>query len=235
MQDLEESKQELVLADKGLLEERQSGTDLEDAIAHTRENRDQKREALADVRLELAEKKQRLESVDRVLGEVQRETASLQNRIIRRSQEIDTINEQISQLKGSGAREREKSIELEKTLTVAAGQLSEDRAAIKEMDAMIAGIDGGLSGRRDEGRTFDQEMTRLEIRLAEERSQIGFIESTTQDEYQIELKRVDWKAELWEGNVEFDKRVNLDDLDDPDKLAAKPKHCLLYTSDAADE
>ena len=224
VQDLEDSKQELVAAEQGLLEERQNGTDLEDAIAHSRETHDQKREALADVRLELAEKKQRLESVDRVLGEVQRETASLQNRIIRRSQEIDTINQQIGQLKGSGARESEKGFELDKTLQVAAGQLSEDRAAIKEMDAMIAGIDGGLAGRRNEGRTFDQEMTRLEIRLAEERSQIGFIESTAQDEYQIELERVDWKAELWEGNVEFDKRVNLDDLDDPDKLAAQPKH-----------
>ncbi len=127
-------------------------------------------------------------------------------------------------LRGSGAQESEKSLELDKTLQVAAGQLSEDRAAIKEMDAMIAGIDGGLSGRRNEGRTFDQEMTRLEIRLAEERSQIGFIESTAQEEYQIDLQRVDWKAELWEGNVEFDKRVNLDDLDDPDKLAAQPKH-----------
>ena len=224
VQELEEAKQELVAAEKGLLEDRQSGTDLEDAIAHSRENRDQKREALADVRLELAEKKQRLESVDRVLGEVQRETASLQNRIIRRNQEIDTINEQIGQLKGSGVREREKSLELEKTLQVAAGKLSEDRAALKEFDAAISGIDGGLSGRRNEGRTFDQEMTRLEIRLAEERSQIGFVESTAQDEYQVELERVDWKAELWEGNVEFDKRVNLDDLDDPDKLAAQPKH-----------
>jgi len=155
---------------------------------------------------------------------VQRETASLQNRIIRRNQEIDTINEQVGQLKGSGAQESEKSLELDKTLQVAAGQLSEDRAAIKEMDTMIAGIDGGLSGRRNEGRTFDQEMTRLEVRLAEERSQIGFIESTAQDEYQVELERVDWKTELWEGNVEFDKRVNLDDLDDPDKLAAQPKH-----------
>ena len=224
VQGLEDAKRELVTAEKALLEARQSGTDLEDAIAHARETRDQKREALADVRLELAEKKQRLESVDRILGEVQRETANLQNRIIRRNQEIDTINEQIGQLKSSGARERAKGLELEQTLQVASAKLSEDRAAIKEMDAVITGIDGSLGGRRNEGRTYDQEMTRLEIRLAEERSQIGFIQSAAHDDYQIELERVDWKAELWEGNVEFDKRVNLDDLDDPDQLAAQPKH-----------
>ena len=224
VQKLESSKQELVAAEKGLLEERQKGTDLEDAIGHAREVRDLKREALADVRFDLAEKKQRLESVDRVLGEVQRETASLQNRIIRRNQEIDTINEQITQLKGSGAREREKSLELEKTLQVATMQFSEDRLKLKAIDAAIGDIDGGLTGRRNEGRAYDQEMTRLEVRLAEERSQLGFIESGAVDEYQVELERVDWKAELWEGNVEFDKRVNLDELDDPDKLSAQPKH-----------
>ncbi len=224
VQKLESSKQELVAAEKGLLEERQKGTDLEDAIAQAREVRDLKREALADVRFDLAEKKQRLESVDRVLGEVQRETASLQNRIIRRNQEIDTINEQITQLKGSGAREREKSLELEKTLQVATMQFSEDRLKLKAIDAAIGDIDGGLTGRRNEGRAYDQEMTRLEVRLAEERSQLGFIESGAVDEYQVELERVDWKAELWEGNVEFDKRVNLDELDDPDKLSAQPKH-----------
>jgi len=224
VQALDKSKQELLAAEQGLNADRQSGTDLEDAIGIARENRDQKREALADVRLELAEKKQRLESVDRVLDEVQRETASLQNRILRRNQEIDTINGQVGQLKGSGAREREKSVELEAMLQVVAEQLSEDNAAMKEVDLAIAGIDGSLSGRRNEGRSFDQEMTKLEIRLAEERSQIGFIQSTAVDDYQIELERVDWKTELWEGNVEFEKRVNLDDLDDPDKLAAQPKH-----------
>jgi chromosome segregation protein len=221
---LEAAQQELAVAEKALQEARQSGTDLEDALAHAREARDVKREALADVRLELAEKKQRLESVDRVLAEVERETASLQNRILRRKQEIDTINEQIGELKRSGAREHTKSLELEKTLQVASAKLSEDRGTIKEMDRVIAEIDGSLGGRRAEARTYDQEMTRLEIRLAEERSQLGFIESSAHDDYQVELARVDWKAELWEGNVEFDKRVNLDDLDDPDKLAAQPKH-----------
>jgi hypothetical protein len=89
---------------------------------------------------------------------------------------------------------------------------------------VINQIDDGLSGRRSENRAFDQELTKLEIRLAEERSQLGFIQSSAQDEYQIDLSQVDWKSELWEGNVEFEKRVNLDDMDDPDKLAAQPKH-----------
>lgn len=222
--ELETAKEELACAEKGLKEERQGGTDLEAAIGRAREERDHKREALADVRLELAEKKQRLESADRALGEVQRETANLQHRILRRNQEIDSLNEQIAQLKRAAQEEAEKSAELDKTLTVASDALEKDRQELKAIDTVIREIDDGLSDRRTESRAADQELTKLEIRLAEERSQRGFLQSVAQDEYQIDLADVDWKAELWEGNVEFEKRVNLDDLDDPDQLAAQPKN-----------
>ena len=223
VRELEEAKQELKAAEAGLSTERQGGVDLETAIHQAREARDAKREALADVRLELAERKQHLESLDRALSEVQRETSSLQERILRRNQEIDTIHEQIAKLKGSRVSESEKSVELEKTLTVATEQLEQDRQALKEMDVKISSIDSGLAERRNVSRTLDQELTKLEVRLAEERSQIGFVQSSAQDEYQIELEGVDWKAELWEANIEFEKRVNLDAMDDPDQIAAQPK------------
>ena len=222
--ELETAKEELAAAEKGLKDQRQGGIDLEAEIDRAREVRDHKREALADVRLELAEKKQRLESADRALGEVQRETANLQHRILSRNQEIDTINEQIVALKQSGANEVSKSEELAKTLIIATDELTKDREQLKGIDKTITEIDDGLSGRRSENRSFDQELTKLEIRLAEERSQLGFIQSNAQDEYQADLSKVDWKTELWEGNVEFEKRLNLDDMDDPDKLAARPKH-----------
>ncbi len=222
--ELEKAKEELASAEKGLQEERQGGTDLEAAIARAREERDHKREALADVRLELAEKKQRLESADRALGEVQRETANLQHRILRRYQEIDSLNEQITQLKQAAQEQAGKSAELEKTLSVATEALEGDRQQLKALDTQIHEIDNGLSDRRSESRNADQELTKLEIRLAEERSQLGFLQSAAQDDYQLDLAEVDWKAELWEGNVEFEKRVNLDDLDDPDQLAAQPKN-----------
>ncbi|MDQ8194673.1 chromosome segregation protein SMC [Coraliomargarita sp. SDUM461004] len=222
--ELEAARDELAGAEQGLKDERQGGTDLEAAIDLARQERDLKREALSDVRLELAEKKQRLESADRALSEVQRETANLQHRILRRNQEIDTINEQIVQLQQTSAHQASKSEELAKTLAIASDELDKDREQLQGIDAIINEIDEGLSGRRNESRSFDKELTKLEIRLAEERSQLGFIQSTALDEYQVDLSQVNWKAELWEGNVEFEKRVNLDDLDDPDKLSAQPKH-----------
>lgn len=220
---LDGAKEELQAAEKGLEESRGGVDTIEAAISKARENREAKREALADVRLELAEKKQRLETLDRSLGEVQRESADLQERILRRNQEIDTLNEQISKLAGTVASEQEKSVELNRTLEVAIAQLNSDREAMKALDAELVKRESALAERRDASRGEEQELSKLEVRLAEERSQIGFIEENSRDAHQTELGSIDWKMELWEAAVEFEKRVNLDEMDDPDKLAVQPK------------
>ena len=221
--ELEATQSDLIVAEQNLKNQRQVGSDLEAAINRVRTQRDEQREALSDVRLELAEKKQRLDSVDRTLSDVEQETANLQSQILRRNQEIDMINEQVIQLKQSCDSEHIKSEELGKTLIVTTNQLTEDRLSLKKLDAFIADIDNGLSRRRSESRSSGQDLNKLEVQLAEARSQLGFISSTSQTDYQIDLSQVDWKDELWESNVVFEKRVNLDDLDDPDQLAAQPK------------
>lgn len=223
IQALETAKEELLASESALESARQSGIDHESAITQAREQRDLKREALADVRLELAEKKQRLASLDRSLGEVQRESTDLQERILRCNQEIDNINEQIAKLQSNSKSEQEKSIELRRTLEVAITQLDHDREALKMLDVKLASMDSALMDRRKESRVEEQELNKLDVRLAEERSQIGFIESNSRDTHQIELSEVNWKKELWEAAVEFEKKVNLDEVDDPDQISAKPK------------
>jgi chromosome segregation protein len=223
IQALEDAQKELQAAEKGLEESRGGVAAIEEAISNAREKRETKREAMADVRLELAEKKQRLETLDRSLGEVQRETADLQDRILRRNQEIDTLNEQIAKLSSTVEAESEKSAELNKTLEVAIAQLDSDREALKSLDTELAERENALSGRRDASRDEQQELNKLEVRLAEERSQIGFIEENSRDTHQADLASIDWKMELWEAAVEFEKRVNLDEMDDPDQLAVQPK------------
>ena len=79
----------------------------------------------------------------------------MQHQILRRNQEIDTINEQIATLKQSGAREVSKSEELAKTLSIATDELAKDREQLKEIDSVITEIDDGLTGRRN-GTSFDQ-------------------------------------------------------------------------------
>ena len=220
---LKDAKDELQAAEKGLEESRGGVDTIETEIAKARENREAKREALADVRLELAEKKQRLETLDRSLGEVQRESADLQDRILRRNQEIDTLNEQIEKLAGTADSELEKSAELKRTLEVALAQLESDRNGVKAVDSELAQREKALAEQREGSREDEQELSKLEVRLAEERSQIGFIEENSRDAHQADLSTIDWKMELWEAAVEFEKRVNLDEMDDPDKLAAQPK------------
>ncbi len=220
---MDEAKAALEAAEGALQTSRKAVDEIEAALAAAREARDAKREALADVRLELAEKKQRLETFDRALGEVERETAELHNRILRRQQEIDAAGEQIAELARQAEEERARAAGMEESLAVLTERLEADRAELRGIDAGIAEIDGGLSGRRTESRTLEQEHARLEVRLAEERSQRGFLESRVRDEYQRDLAGVDWKHALLEAGTEFEKRLRLDDLDDPDAITARPK------------
>ncbi len=220
---LESARSELASAEQGLADERQQGSDLEQAIENARQARDAKREALSDVRLELAEKKQRLESLDRALGEARRETSGLEERILQRNQEIDSLNEQISKLREGAGEQQARAQELERTLGVATDEIEKDRQAVLEMDNRIAGIDGVLGKRRNETRELEQALAKLEVRLAEERSQSGFIESAVRDSYQVEIGEIDWRAEFWRAGIEFEKRVKLDEVDDPDKIIARPK------------
>lgn len=220
---LESARVELSAAERGLVEERQGGSDLEQAIDEARKMRDNKREALSDVRLELAEKKQRLESLDRALGEAERESTNLQDRILQRNQEIDSLHEQTRKLREGAGEQVGRAAELERTLGVATDEIEKDRQAVLDMDNRIAGIDGVLAKRRNETRALEQALTKVEVRLAEERSQCSFIESSVQDSYQLEISQIDWRTEYWRACMEFEKRVNLDELDDPDKIIARPK------------
>jgi len=220
---LDKAKAELLSAEEGLKSEKDRGTTLEDEIVKAREARDARRESVADVRLELAEKKQRLQSLDRALGEVERESASLNQRITSRRQEIDALNEQIGGLEETGLSQKGRAAEVEKTLEVTLEQLAQQRAHLEKADKQLEALDGALSGDRAKEREFDQILNKKEVRLAEERSQRSFLEENVRSEYGLELEEISWKAQLWKAEVEFAKRVNLDELDDPDKLQTQPK------------
>lgn len=224
--ELEVAQTELTKAERNLKDEREKLSNTETAIELARSQRDERREALSDVRFELAEKKQRLDLVDRAIADAELETANVEQQILRRNQEIDSINERISLLKLSSSNELKKSEELKKTFIVASEELENDRQNFKNIDVLINEIDSELSCRRNENRKFEQELNKLEIRLAEERAKLSFAEASSQNDYQVDLSKVDWKAKLWEADVEFEKRVNLDELDYPDQLSARPKQEL---------
>ena len=96
-------------------------------------------------------------------------------RLLRQWAEIDTLNEQIGQLKTERSGKLEKSKELLKTLEVATGQLTKNRADLERADSEITVLDTSLSKRRNEGRSLDKELAGFEVRLAEEQAQISFL------------------------------------------------------------
>ena len=158
-----------------------------------------------------------------IVANDQSATGEIEERILQRNQEIDSLNEQISKLREGAGEQQARAQELERTLGVATDEIEKDRQAVLEMDNRIAGIDGVLGKRRNETRELEQALSKLEVRLAEERSQSGFIESAVRDSYQVEIGEIDWRAEFWRAGIEFEKRVKLDEVDDPDKIIARPK------------
>ncbi len=210
IQAMKAAEQELFVAESCLTDERQQVETLEASIAEAREVRDQKKEAHSEARFKLSEKKQHLESVDRAISEFQREEASLRKRIAQRQQEIDTFNEQIRELETNRSSELEKSGQLLKTLEISNEQLSKDQAQLEQSDSEIALLDKSVSEKRSDCRSFEQQLTSREVRLAETRAQASFLSSSTEENYQVQLEQVDWRVELWKGNSATEQSANLE-------------------------
>jgi chromosome segregation protein len=214
VQALDTAQADLCQSNEALEQARQSATDLEAAIIQAREVRDQQRESLSDFRLELAGQQQRLQSLDHELEEVQREITGLANRISSLNEQVDTLTQQIAALLQSGRIEREKSVELDQSLQVATEQLEQSHEQLQAVDGAISASDDGLSGRRHQVRGIEQELSKLGIALAQDRTQLAFIQNHVQEGYQIELIQIDWQAELWASQLEFEQQVQLDQIED---------------------
>ena len=87
---------------------------------------------------------------------MQRESADLQDRILRRNQEIDTLNEQIAKLAGTADSELEKSAELKRTLEVALRNRG-DRDGLKAFDSEPQ-REKALAEQREGSREDEQEL-----------------------------------------------------------------------------
>lgn len=220
---LDKAKQELSAAEKALAEERTRGDDLEQSIHKARANRDAAREAVAEVRLELAEKKQRLESLDRAIGEVERASADLIRRADKRRQENDEMQAQIRSFDELQANESTRMTQLEDNIKLADENLARQKGAVETIEGTITTQEKELTDLRATERECDSRFTELEVKLAEERSQAGFLEETLRSEYAIEVAEIDWKDALWKADANFAKRVDLDAMDDPDEITRMPE------------
>ena len=194
---------------------------IETSISDKRADRDQKRESLAQARLELAERRQKVEVLDRGLTEMERRRVQLADLHDQRQIEIETWSEQIAALEQEGAGQRARAEEIAVTLGVAQENVESIRAALSAIEQQINGVEAGLSSIRTEAEASMSELSRHEVKAAETKARLQFLTEEITHEFQTDVSTLDWRRLLWHADDEPEGIKDLD-LDEEDEGAAPP-------------
>ncbi len=199
-----EAEQRLVRAQAALAEaegkvaaEKQAIVAVEGQIAALRTDRDQKKEGLAQARLDLAERRQKVEVLDRGLGEMERRRAQIGELLAQRQQEVDVWAEQTAELEQASAAGLARAAEAGRTLEVAQASVEKLRGELVEIERQIGAIEAEQEVLRTGTDAAQEELSRTEIKLAEHRSRAQFLTEEMQRDFQCDLATVDWKRMLW--------------------------------------
>jgi len=196
---------------------------LETKITTTRTDRDSKREALSQARLELAERRQKVEVLDRGLAEMERRRLQLSSLLTQRQQEIEVWTQQSAELEAESEMLRSRAAQLAETLVVAQQQVEQIKVELVDLERSVSEIENSQSSLRHNSDSAQSELSRCEVKLAETRSRASFIEEDIQREFQIRVGQYDWRALLWrsEDDPPDIKALDLDDDEDESEAGAK--------------
>ncbi len=199
-------------ADLGRL--RQETVQAEGSLETRRQEVESRRNALGDVRLSRAEQLQRLETVGKELAELESRRAEAAARSAARRNEAAQNDRLIGELRGEAAAARERSERLRVEAEAAAAELAERRNELARLDAELETEDRVLAVDRDRLRDAESRLKSLEVSLAEQGSQCGFIAEKVRTEHQLEVADVDWRLQLWLADGEPEGLSALEDLDE---------------------
>lgn len=206
-------------AEAGVTAQKEKMAALEAAIAEKRASRDEKKEILAQARLELAERRQKVEVLDRGLNEMSRRRGQLEELLVQRQVELETWSEQVAQLEEETAGSRRRAEEVLATLSVAQGSVETARRELQEVEQRIAAVEVGLASIRSESESAQSELAKHEVKVAETRARAQFLAEEVTREFQVEISALDWKQLIWRADDEPEGLKALD-LDEEEETAA---------------
>ena len=216
---LETAKAEMSEVENRLEQQRLTISTLEDALVKARQNRDIHRDAIAEVRLDVAEKKQGLALIDQGLEDIQDKLRALDESSLQREQEKDSIHTQIKGLEEEEQAQNAKATEVEITLKTTMESVEKDREALLAIENNIQTLEASLNSENARQRDLDQALNKLEVQLAEKRTQINFITEKIQNEYQVDISEINWKEALWKAETLHNRKTESfeDTLDTSDE------------------
>ena len=194
----------------------------EGALEAARAESDLRRNALGEARLAHAEQRQRLELVGREVAELESRRAEAVARLNSRRIEAGQNEKLIAELKAKAVEARDASVRMAGEIETAAANLDVSRGELTGLDAGVESEDRVLSVDRDRLRLADGRLKGLEVALAEQTSQCGFIVEKVQADHQLDVADVDWRLQLWLADGEPEGVASYDDLEDADEEAARP-------------
>jgi len=218
---LTKAQAQLAEAEAGVNAQKQKISTTEAAITEKRADRDQKREILAQARLELAERRQKVEVLDRGLNEMSRRRGQLDELLVQRQIELETWSEQVAQLEQESAGQQARAGEIVTTLAVAQENVEKIRVELSTIEQEISAVENGMTSIRDEAETSQAELGRHEVRLAETRARAQFLTEEVTREFQVDIATLDWKQLLWRSDDEPEGLKALD-LDEEEETVGAP-------------
>ncbi len=235
----EKAQAGLAEVDTALTAQREKMQRVETRITEVRTDRDMKRDTLAQARLELAERRQKVEVLDRGLGEMERRRQQLGELLVQRQTEIEAWTEQTVQLERESGEQRARATQLAETFGVAQAQVEKVRFELVDVERGINGLESAQHAVRDESEQAHDELSRHEVKLAENRQRAQFLAEEVTREFQVEVAGIDWKQQLWrsEDEPEGIKPLDLDEEDDEGEtsVGAPLDGARASTSDAPTE
>jgi chromosome segregation protein len=109
------------------------------------------------------------------------------------------------------------SLRLAGEIELSAAALATVRLELAATDTAVEAEDRVLAGDRDKLRVADTRLRALEVALAEQTSQCGFLVEKVQADHQLDVATVDWRLQLWLSEGEPEGLANFDDLEDPEE------------------
>ena len=201
---------------------RQAIADGEKDVEVRRAEADLRRNSLGEVRLSLAEQRQRLELVGREVADLESRRSEAAQRLASRRQEAQGNDRQIAELKAQAVGARESSVRLAGEIETAAAALATEREQLAQKDGLLESEDKVLTVDRDRLREMDARLKSLEVNLAEQTSQSGFIVEKVQADHQLDVGAVDWRTQLWLAEGEPEGAAGFSDLEEAEEEGSRP-------------
>ena len=168
------------------------------------------RENISEARLELANKRQRIEILDRDIDDIEEKSRKLQQLYLRHEKEINAVLAQIQDIEKDSSKQSSLAAEIDKTLKVTVQSLEETRQSMMAAEKEINDIEESMASVREESHEVETNLNRLDISLAQQRSELNFLLEEVLREYDIDLESVNWKRELWLAGESLPERIRVD-------------------------